>query len=57
VLLELVDGLLADPAAVAWPWRLWLGAVVVVVLLGCSALTYRLVEAPAQRAGRWLLRR
>ncbi|MEU4571481.1 acyltransferase family protein [Nonomuraea sp. ATR24] len=52
ILLEIVDGFLDDPAAVAWPYRVGLGALVVAVLLGCSALTYRLVEAPAQRLGR-----
>ncbi|WP_336214579.1 acyltransferase family protein [Nonomuraea sp. LPB2021202275-12-8] len=54
ILLEIVDGLLPDPASIAWPYRLGLGVVVLAVLLGCSALTYRLVEAPAQRAGRRL---
>lgn len=52
VLLEIVDGLLADPAAVAWPYRAGLGAVVLVTLLVAASLTYRLVEAPAQRAGK-----
>ncbi|MEV4836008.1 acyltransferase [Nonomuraea sp. NPDC049486] len=52
ILLEIVDGLLADPAAVAWPYRAGLGVVVLGALLGCAALTYRLVEAPAQRAGK-----
>ncbi|MEU7899825.1 acyltransferase [Nonomuraea sp. NPDC049152] len=54
ILLEVVDGLLPDPREVAWPYRVGLGVVVLAVLLGTAALTYRLVEAPAQRAGRRL---
>jgi peptidoglycan/LPS O-acetylase OafA/YrhL len=57
ILLEIVDGFLADPAAVAWPYRVGLGVVTLAALLGCAALTYRLVEAPAQRMGRRLARR
>ncbi|WP_049577902.1 acyltransferase family protein [Nonomuraea sp. SBT364] len=52
ILLEIVDGFLDDPAAVAWPYRAGLGVLVVAALLGCAALTYRIVEAPAQRLGR-----
>ncbi|MGN9788422.1 acyltransferase family protein [Nonomuraea sp. ZG12] len=57
ILLEIVDGLLADPAAVAWPYRVGLGVVTLAVLLGCAAGTYRLVEVPARRAGRRLAAR
>jgi peptidoglycan/LPS O-acetylase OafA/YrhL len=57
VLLEVVDGLLADPASVAWPYRVGLGVVTLAVLLGSAAVTYRLVEAPAQRVGRRLVAR
>ncbi len=57
ILLEIVDGLLADPASVAWPYRVGLGVVTLAVLLGCAAVTYRLVEVPAQRVGRRLAAR
>ncbi|MFD1932145.1 acyltransferase family protein [Nonomuraea mangrovi] len=57
ILLEVVDGLVPDPGALAWPYRAGLGAAVLAALLGTVALTYRLVEAPAQRAGRRLAAR
>jgi hypothetical protein len=40
-----------------FPVQVALAAGFVLVLLGCSALTYRLIEAPMQRHGRWLARR
>ncbi|RBQ18236.1 acyltransferase [Spongiactinospora rosea] len=55
LLLESVQHLWPDPLGLAIPVRLGILAAVVVLLLGISALTWRFVEAPAQRLGRRLM--
>ncbi|MBB4913756.1 acyltransferase family protein [Streptosporangium saharense] len=56
LLLKAVQMVWPDPLAVPLGARLVALAVVVGVLLGISALTWRFVEAPAQRLGRRLAR-
>ncbi|MEO3873761.1 acyltransferase [Nonomuraea sp. B12E4] len=48
--------LVGDPAPVPLAWRLAWFVALVVVVVACSALTFRLVERPAQRFGRRLAR-
>lgn len=54
LLLETVDGLLPDPAELPLGWRLALLVAVLGALVALSALTWRLVEKPAQRLGKRL---
>ncbi|MFG2073866.1 acyltransferase family protein [Nonomuraea maritima] len=55
LLMESVEHFLSDPASVPVAARMALTAGVYAVLLGLCALTWRWVEAPAQRLGRRLV--
>ncbi|MER6511614.1 acyltransferase [Nonomuraea sp. NPDC001636] len=57
LLLESVEFFLPEPSGVPLAARLTLLAAVCAALLGLCALTWRWVEAPAQRLGRRLIRR